>query len=59
MKALILHGVNELVHDDVPMPHAGAGEVVVHLRAAAEESSRTGVGSQVRCCASGASCGEG
>lgn len=35
MKALILHGVNELVHDDVPMPHAGAGEVVVHLRAAA------------------------
>ncbi len=35
MKALVLHGVNELVYDDVPRPHAGPGEVVVHLRAAA------------------------
>jgi len=35
MKALVLRGVNELVYDDVPMPHAGPGEVVVHLRTAA------------------------
>jgi len=35
MKALVLRGIDELVYDDVPMPHAGAGEVVVHLRAAA------------------------
>lgn len=35
MKALVLRGVNELVYDDVPMPHAGPGEAIVHLRTAA------------------------
>ena len=35
MKALVLRSINELVYDDVPTPHAGPGEVVVHLRTAA------------------------
>ena len=35
MKALVLRSINELVYDDVPMPHAGPGEVVIHLRTAA------------------------
>lgn len=35
MKALVLRSVNELVLDDLPMPQAGPGEVLIHLRAAA------------------------
>lgn len=33
MKALNLHGVNNLIYEDVPVPVAGEGEVLLKIRA--------------------------
>ena len=34
MKAAVLHAVNDLRYEDVPMPVAGEGEVLVKVKAA-------------------------